>query len=174
MIKYSHCTKALTIALVILGGFSYHAKAIDVDGTAFAEIQDNIIIDETTPMDFGVIAQDGSAGTVILGTDDVILPANCGGGGYQCNATPNAATFTVTGNDNETVSILTSGMPVLSDGSNTMSLSNLTLSSASILLTGGTNTFKVGGTLSLELNQPAGLYDTAKAGGTPYTVSVNY
>ena len=44
------------------------------------------------------------------------------------------------------------------------------------LLTGGTEIFQVGATLNVGANQPASVtpYSTGNAGGSPYTVTVNY
>ena len=62
-----------------------------------------------------------------------------------------------------------------SDGCSTkINLSSFTDTTVGLVLTGGSDSFSVGATLTLNGLQSKGNYSTANPGGTPYTVTVNY
>ena len=95
------------------------------------------------------------AGTVVLGTDNsrtptnVILPSVAG--------TVTAAEFTVTGLSDATYSITFPNSTTITNAGNTMTIDNYT-ENATNILTGGSETFKVGATLNVNADQAAGAY----------------
>jgi len=86
-------------------------------------------------------------------------------------ATFGAASFLVSGTRNAsyTLTLPANGTVVLSDGTHTMALNNFTVTPSNGHLSGGgTQTIRVGATLSVGSGQPAGHYT-----GT-YSLTVNY
>jgi hypothetical protein len=63
---------------------------------------------------------------------------------------------------------------VLSDGGGNSMTVNTFTDNSSGTLPAATETFQVGATLNVGINQAAGAYSTANAGGTPYTITANY
>ena len=125
-------------------------------------------ISKNTDMNFGTIAA-SSGGTVVLSVSGsrtasggVILPSFTG--------TVSAAQFTVTGDSNRTYAItLPTTDLILSAGSATMTV-NIFTSTATGILTAGTETVRVGATLNVVASQAAGSYTNA----TGFDVTVNY
>lgn len=141
--------------------------------TASATIVTPISILKNVDMNFGNVAVTANAGTVILANDGtrtksggVTLPATTG--------TVSAANFTVSGTPGYAYSItLPSSNVVLTSGTNTMNASLFTCNvplTSGLLAGDGTQVLKVGATLGVNANQPAGTYIT----GTGFDVTVNY
>ncbi len=161
--------KLLTLALVILG-FSVSSFAqVTATATATGTIVSPINISKTLDMNFGNVAVNGTAGTVVLVpagtrsvTGGVTLPASAG--------TVSTARFTVTGTSGYTYAIT---LPVVAttvtSGANTMTVSTFT-NDATGTLTGGTQIVNVGGTLNVAGAQAAGTY----VSGIAFPVTVNY
>ena len=144
--------------------------------SATATIIAPIGITKTTGVDmsFGNIAVSGTAGTVVLSTSDVrtviggvTLPTSFPG-------TITAASFDVTGAGGYTYSITiptdislkhATSNSVMTISTITKSITTGTLDSSS-----GMQQIKIGGTLNVSANQPAGVYSNA----TDLTVTVNY
>jgi hypothetical protein len=143
--------------------------------TATATISANIItpitITKVSEMSFGNVVANTAGGTIVLSNDGVKsstslqLPAVAG--------TVTAASFTVTGQDGYLYTItLPTTYDITTGGATaaeTMTLSDFT-NDATNTLTGGTETFHVGATLTVLPNQTAGTY----AAAAPLPVSVNY
>ncbi|HPE34349.1 MAG TPA: DUF4402 domain-containing protein [Bacteroidales bacterium] len=127
--------------------------------SATADAAANIItpmtIQKIVDLNFGNIASPAQAGTVVLGTDNsrtptnVILPSVTG--------TVTAAEFTVTGLSDATYSITFPNSTTITNAGNTMTIDNYT-ENATNILTGGSETFKVGATLNVNADQAAGAY----------------
>jgi hypothetical protein len=164
--------RLLVLALAVVG-FTTAANA--QTATATAAVTANIItpisIAKGADMTFGNIVANSSGGTVVIATDGtrsatgLSLPTVAG--------TVAAAEFTVTGQDGLTYDLTlptTYDITTGSAGANeTMTLSAF-LSNATNTLTGGTETFKVGATLTVAANQVSGIYTNAAG----FSVSVNY
>ena len=144
--------------------------------SATANISETIVqpltITKVIDMDFGNVAIDAVAGTVVLApngsrtkTGGAILTAVTG--------TPAAAVFNLTGASNYTyaISLPTSGVNV-KFGNNTMVVNNFTSSPTptGTLGVNGKDVVNVGATLNVLPNQAAGTYHQE----TPFTVTVNY
>ena len=140
-------------------GISSTAFAATETTTADAEIiaaLDIQLLDNTRDsLDFGVIAEGGTGGTLSLTPAGV---DTCGAG-LVCAGPFETPLFTLDGEANAVVNLsITDSTIDLVSGANTMPVS-LTLSAASATLDGsGTNTFEVGGTLTVGANQAVGVY----------------
>ena len=140
-------------------GISSTAFAATETTTADAEIiaaLDIQLLDNTgDSLDFGVIAEGGTGGTLSLTPAGV---DTCGAG-LVCAGPFETPLFTLDGEANAVVNLsITDSTIDLVSGANTMPVS-LTLSAASATLDGsGTNTFEVGGTLTVGANQAVGVY----------------
>lgn len=135
------------------------------NGTATAEIVAPIaIVHDGGALDFGLIVPGTAAGTVVVdaagngtdGGDATLLPGS----------TTAADSFTVTGVADATYSIVT-GTGSLTGPGTAMAFSTAP-SAASGTLTGGTDSFTVGGTLAVGANQAGGTYTGS------YTATVAY
>ena len=167
--------KIFAIALVSLGfsatSFAQVDKGVSATATATGIIIKPISIKKTVDMNFGNVAVNKNAGTVVLApagtrsaTGGVTLPATSG--------TFAAAEFTITGAEGYTYSItLPPAATTVTSGSDNMTVDAFTSNpDGTGTLTGGTQTLKVGATLNVGANQAAGTYTSA----TPFTVTVNY
>ena len=136
-------------------------------GPLMAQVPISIL--KNTDMNFGTLAVSSSGGTVVLSASGsrtasggIILPSFTG--------TVSAAQFTVTGDPNRTYAItLPTTDLILSAGSATMTV-NVFTSTATGILSGGTETVFVGATLNVGASQTAGSYTNA----TGFDVTVNY
>lgn len=151
---------ALTIALFS----SVPAYAITVTGNASAIIKRNITATETQTMDFGTISSGATAATVTLS------PAGARSSTLSYYGTSRPGVFNITGEASTPLTI-SFGNGTLSNGANTMVLSNFTSSTtpaSSTTDSGGNLTLNVGADLAVGANQASGTYT-----GT-YTVTVSY
>ena len=128
-------------------------------------------------MNFGIMASSGTAGSCILSPDAAGTRTPSGGVTLMGGA-PQAATFTVTGIVDQTYDIdLPSTATTVSDGAgtpNTMTIDTWT-SDHTGTISGGSVTLRVGATLTVGANQPAGVYTTGNTGGSgDFTITVNY
>ena len=165
--------KKITILVSLVALFSIASVSVQAQVTATATAAGTIVapiaIAKNIDMNFGNVAVNAVAGTVVLATDDsrsktggVTLPAVAG--------TVTAAQFTVTGTAGYayTFTVPTVATTV-SNGTDNMTITNFTSNSLG-LLTGGTEVVKVGATLNVGASISAGLYTSA----APFTVTVNY
>jgi hypothetical protein len=159
---------AITIVLLSLSAATF--AQVSATASATATIIAPITITNTIAMNFGNVAVNNTAGTVVLTpastrtvTGGCTLPAVTG--------TVTAASFAITGLGTSTFSITLPAAPLtITDGTNNMTVGTWTSTpTATGVLSGGTATLLVGATLNVALSQPAGLYT-----GTPFTVTVNY
>lgn len=158
--------KQIQYSLLALFGiliYSTSSYAITVTGHATAVIKRNITATETQTMDFGTISTTGSAATVTLsaaGTRSSTLS-------YYGTSKPGI--FTIT-SEPSTALTISFGNGTLSNGTNTMALSNFTNNSTPAATTdsSGNLTLNVGADLAVGANQASGTYT-----GT-YTVTISY
>jgi hypothetical protein len=141
------------------------AFATDLTGNADAQIQQAISIVEDATMDFGIIAVDGSGGTVTISA----AAAVSGPGGYSFSGSPAAGTFTASGDVSTAVTIGFTAGSLTGPGA-AMTLNNLVHDAGGSPTTDGSGdlTFNVGADLIVNAAQVSGAYS-----GT-YTVTVNY
>ncbi len=161
---------ALTVILIGLSTSLF--AQVSATSSSSATIVTPITIAKTADINFGNVAINTIAGTVVLttagsrtSTGGVTLPAVAG--------TVTAASFNVTGAANYTYSITLPGSATtLTSGANSMTASTFTSNPATTgtLNGSGTQTVKVGATLNVSASQAAGSYTSS----TPFTVTVNY
>jgi hypothetical protein len=162
----------LSIAMIIYSAAAY--SQVSATATSSATIVTPITIANAANMNFGNIAVNASAGTVVLPAAAAPVRSVTGGCTLPATAgTVASARFTVTGQSGYTYAItlpasasLTGPGPAMT--ANTF-VSNPTVAAGG-LLTGGTQTLYVGATLNVAGSQTAGVYTTAAA----FTVTVNY
>ncbi len=155
------------VSLVMLSFAATTLAQVSATANATAVIFTPLTIATTVPMDFGSLAST-SGGTLVLGTDNSVTPS---AGVTVIGGTPTAASFTVTGISGATYSMSIPASIVLTNGTpaDDMTVDAITNTSTGNL-TGGTETFRVGGTLNVAAAQPAGTYTNT----TDLTVTVNY
>ena len=168
----------LKMSLAALMASSIGTATADViDGTASANVITPLTVTETTALDFGTIAGGSTAGTVVMTSGGLISTT---GGATFVPSVSNQATFDITGAVSTAILVtLTTAGAQLDDGAGAgaaMALGTFTNTALPVTTdVAGVATFDVGATLSVGINQGAGLYTTATAGGgVPYTVTVNY
>lgn len=157
--------------IVIAFSAGSFAQSTDTEQTtATATIVGPLALTKVTDMDFGTIAVTGTAGTVVLGTDNsrtVVGPA------LVPPAAGVAASFTISGEASRTFSVTlpANGVVTLINGANSMAVNNFLHSmGANPTLDGtGAAAFTVGATLSVGAAQAAGVYNSAN-----FPVTVNY
>lgn len=167
-----HLFKSILTVIVMLSLTATTFAQMSATATATATILTPIAITKDVDMNFGNLAVNNTAGTVILAPDGTrtatagvtFLPTNPG--------TVTAASFSVTGLVDATYSItLPSGATTLTSGTDNMTVDTWTSTPTPTgTLSGGAETLNVGGTLHVGASQPAGVY----VSGTPFTVTVNY
>ncbi len=160
-------------SILVISAFVTNANAqATASASASATVVTPISIAKDVDMNFGNIAVTSSGGTVVLATagtrtttGGVTLPV--------VNGTVTAAQFTVSGEGAYTYDItLPSSAVVLtkSGGGATMNATSFNHNAGTPQLSSGTQTFKVGATLTVVAAQAAGAYTT----GTAFNVTVNY
>ncbi len=124
-----------------------------------ANIVQPIQINKIADLDFGDIA----AGTSSTGT--VVVAANgnrtsTGGVSLINSGTHTAANFSITGHPNASISIILPASAIINSGSNSMLIDNFisNVGSSTVLNSLGQSSIDVGATLSVDVNQPYGLY----------------
>jgi Domain of unknown function (DUF4402) len=159
-----------SIILVALSAGAFAQSTDTEQTTATATIVGPLALTKVSDMDFGTIAVTGSAGTVVLGTDNSRTAV---GPALVPPAAGVAASFTVSGEASRTFSITlpANGTVTLINGANTMAVNGFLHSmGANPTLDGtGAAAFTVGATLSVGAAQAAGVYNSAN-----FPVTVNY
>lgn len=149
-------------AMASLGLGATAANAATANAEARATILSPVVVTNTSPLDYGLIAAGAGASTVAVST----AGARTCGAGLVCTGATTAANFTVVGVVGQTVSVSVPANVTLSAGANNMT--STLVSSAPTIILDGTDGFSVGGTLSVGANQAAGAYTGN------FTVTVNY
>jgi hypothetical protein len=157
---------AAAAAIAATFGMTSAAHAVTATANATAEILEALDVQAVSALDFGVIAANGADTITVAPNSGVTCGAN-----LICTGTAAAASLTVDGSAGATVAIsLPSSTTTLTNipASATMSVTGLTLSAATLTLSGSPDAFTVGGTLSVGAGQAAGTYN-----GT-FAVDVEY
>jgi hypothetical protein len=165
--------KILTFSIMLIAfSAGVFAQSTDTEQTiATATIVGPLTLTKVSDMDFGTIAVTGTAGTVVLGTDNsrtavgpALVPPAAGVAASFTVAGEASRTFAITLPANNTVSLVS--------GANTMA-ANIFVHNAGAnpaLDIAGAAAFTVGATLSVAANQAAGNYTSANF---PVTISYN-
>ena len=159
--KHLYYGAAALTAVLLSAASSY---AITVTGNASAVIRRNIAATETQTMNFGTISSGATAGTVTLS------PAGVRTSTLSYYGTSRPGIFSITGEPSTPLTV-SFGNGTLSNGANTMTLSNFTTSTtpaSSTTDSSGNLTLNVGADLAVAANQASGNYT-----GT-YTVTISY
>jgi hypothetical protein len=160
------------LAVLAFAVFSINATAQSTaNATATATIVKPISIAKNVDMNFGNIASDGTASTVLMGTDGVRV-AGAGVTLPSTTGTTTAAKFTVTGEGAYTYDLTLPSTITISntDATPASMVVNGFTSNSTKKLSGGTEVFFVGATLNLGASQAAGIYTNS----TGFDVIVNY
>ena len=151
----------------VVAGGAMVAQAASTNSSTSAQIIAALAIVNTQGLEFASIVPSGSSDTVIVSPVSV---RTCGAT-LTCTGSVFASAFDVTGGNNLTYSITLPGAAAtLTSGANSMTVDNFidSGSGTGTLSALGSQTFTVGGTLNVGINQPAGVY----AGS--YSVTVDY
>ena len=148
------------LAASVMGANAAHAATASAD--ASANILEQINVTKTSDLDFATILTGTSASTVVVSPAGV---RTCGTG-LVCTDPVTAAAFDVTGTATQTVDVSADSSVTLTSGANSMTASLVT--DVATIVLDGTDSFSVGGTLSVAANQADGAYS-----GT-FDVTVNY
>lgn len=156
---------AASVAVASIG-FSTQANAASATFDASANIQTAIQITNAANLNFAnIVPSSSAAGTVLINTSGgrTCDPA------LSCAGTTAAAEFDVIGSDGATYSITLPSAANIASGPNNMLVDGFVSSVGAVgTLTGGSETFNVGGTLNVGINQAVGAYT-----GT-FSVTVEY
>lgn len=157
----------LAIIGIASGSFAQTTATADISAT----IVNPISISKVQDMNFGKMAIVSGAGNVVLSPSANKRMAT-GGVELVDGNQATFASFNVSGLAGATFSITLPTVPVvISNGENTMTVSNFTSTPTNTATLGnGTKNIAVGATLHVEGNQKLGVYKST----TPFTVTVNY
>jgi len=150
------------VAAMLFAGQAYAANSVTTSATV--EIAAPIAITQTAALAFGNLGPSGTSGTATVapGASSVSVT----GGVSDLGGTVSSAAYNVTGASGADYSVSIPATISLDSGGNSMTL---TLSeNSSGTLTGGSESFSVGGSLAIAANQAPGSYS-----GT-FAVTVNY
>lgn len=149
------------MAVALVAGQAQAANSVTAG--ASVEIAAPVSITQNTALAFGNVGPSALAGTVAV---SLVGVKSVTGGVSDLGGTPAAGAFTVTG-ANGAIYTVTVPATVSLTGPGTAMTATLVHDGGGAL-TGGTDTFNVGGTLAVGASQTAGSYSGS------YTVSVNY
>ena len=170
----------IIIAAILMAGFSTKVMAQNTKTVAATVATTQILaplgLTQTSILNFGKLTTSASSGSCELTT----AGANVSGGLFNYPSSPTNAAYNVTGEKNKAYTITLPTTITVSNGTplQDMTISALTarcLSTAAdgivgtIDATSGTDSFKVGGTLTVAANQPAAVY----TGSFDVTVAYN-
>lgn len=158
-----------TITLELIQG----GKATPASGVATATSLSPLSLAESAAMDFGTVAAGSTASSVVLDSSGV---RSVSGDGQILASGPGfPGQFVLTGEPSQSYTLTISGPAVLTNaGGEQITATGFTHNSSGVVPAGGSETFQVGATLNLAPSQPAGNYSTTNAGGTPYSITINY
>ncbi len=165
--------KKLLLFAVVMIAFTAatFAQSSDTEQTtATATIIGPLALTKISDMDFGTIAVTGTAGTVVLGTDNSRTAV---GPALVPPAAGVAASFTVSGEASRafTITLPANGDVTLVNGANSMAANDFVHSAGGTPSLDGTGAaaFTVGATLVVGAAQAAGVYTSAN-----FPVTINY
>lgn len=161
----SYMTKISAIAAVAAVALTgANALAGTTTGSASVTILSPITVTETAQLSFGSISSSATAGTVVVAPGGTVT---YGGGVTNFGGGAVPAAFNISGTGNSAYTVVTDTSTLLTSGANSMTVDQFT-NNASGSLTAGADSFNIGATLNVGINQPDGVYT-----GT-YNVTVNY
>lgn len=163
MSKFIKATLASSVlAASVMGAGAAHAATASAD--ASANILEQVQIDKTSDLGFGTIVTGTSASTVAIAANG---DRTCGAV-LVCSGATSAAGFDVTaGTTGRTVNVSSDNSVTLTNPDGDIMTASLSPSVTTIVLD-GTDSFTVGGTLSVGANQADGLYEGS------FDVTVDY
>jgi Mat/Ecp fimbriae major subunit len=176
MSKFAKAAIATSIVAALAFGAS-SAQAATGTATARAKILRQLTVTSDRDLNFGTIVTGTSAGNIVLSSAGAVTTCGVTGSGGVCSGTATSARFNVSGAGAQvvTVSLPTASFNITNTAGDTMAVSTLSGSAATVTLSGtfgaaaaGTGSFTVGGTLGVGANQADGDY-----AGT-FNVTVNY
>ena len=138
------------------------AKAATANATATASILKQITVTKTSDLNYGTIVTGAAASTV---SNLPVGGFSCGVG-LTCSGTNSLAGFTVVGTIGQLATVSVPATVTLTSGANNMT--STLVSSSALLTLAATNSFSVGGVLSVGANQADGVYSTT------FAATVNY
>ena len=145
--------KALALTGVIALGFSASAaNAATASATAKANILKQITVTKTADLDYATIVTGAAASTVVITPGG----ARTCGAVLVCTGTATAAAFSVVGTVGQIATVSVPATVTLTSGANSMT--STLVSSAATLTLAASNSFTVGGTLSVGASQADGVY----------------
>lgn len=149
-----------------LGSTGASAQAASANAVAKARILKQLTITRIADLDFGTIVTGTVASTVAI---DAAGTRTCGTG-LTCTQTPSAAKFTVTGSNNQVLTVSAPASVTLSNGTNQMIAALSVPATLNLGNSGNTGTsLTFGGTLNVGANQVDGIYASPE-----FAVTVNY
>lgn len=159
--------------------FSYSGFCATGSGHVQTELTAPLSIETVKDINYGTIAIDPAVGSYALrleGNGSVTCPSS-----YVCTGTTSRGEYNITGAPSTPVSIsMTGSTATLSDGVGNTLVFDPSFYTGGDSLTGfslggsGTLFFAVEGKLYLTGNEVAGTYSSQNAGGSGYTITVNY
>jgi len=158
-----------TIKYITLAGaaiaLSTSASAAEATGSAGATIIAPLAISNTAGLNFGTVAPGSESATVVLATDGT---RTCAAALTCLDENHQAAAFAVTGQSSYSYDITVPASVTMTDGGSNSMTATLSGSKSSGTITDGTDSFTVGGTLTVAGSQAAGSYTGS------FTVEVAY
>jgi hypothetical protein len=160
--------KIFAFAILAMGFSAQSFAQSSATANATATLVTPISISKSVDMDFGTVAASATAGTVVLDVNSTVSPT---GGVSLPGGTPTAAQFDVSGEGTSSFSISLPTSIILTSGLNNLTVNGFTSTpNGTGTLTAGAAVVKVGATLAVPANQPAGTYTNTN----DLTVTVNY
>jgi len=144
---------------------STSASAAEATGSAGATIIAPLAISNTAGLNFGTVAPGSESATVTLGSDGT---RTCAAALTCLDENHQAAAFAVTGQSGYSYNITVPASVTMSDGGSNSMTATLSGSKSSGTITDGTDSFTVGGVLTVAGSQAAGSYTGS------FTVEVAY
>ena len=185
--KTNRILKLITLSAAIFGfaATSFAQNSSSTTANAYAGIITPIKIEKSADLQFGTIYSSAAQQTAVLAADGTLSDVTPYTGANSVTAT--AASFEVTGNENNAFSINVSSLPTVVTGvtgghaaGETMAIgswssnigitfSGISGSVGNVILVNGSKSFNIGASLTIAANQVSGAYSSA-----PFTVTVAY
>lgn len=165
MVRTVQTSRSVLTALLSLGALSglcvaTGAPAATASATVKTVTLHPLSIVKIRDLDFGIITTSAAAGTVVI--DPNLSARSTTGGTVAGGGAPQAAEFYTYGTPRTSLQVNRGPLPILTrvGGGATMAVTELTLNGTTTYFTDGAGFFdlKVGGTLTVNANQPEGTY----------------
>ena len=186
--KTNRILKLITLSAAIFGfaATSFAQNSSSTTANAYAGIITPIKIEKSADLQFGTIYSSAAQQTAVLAADGTLSGGVTPYTGAN-SVTAAAASFDVTGNENNAFAISVSSLPTVVTGvtgghaaGETMAIgswssnigitfSGISGSVGNVILVNGSKSFNIGASLTIAANQVSGAYSSA-----PFTVTVAY